>query len=145
MERNNRHFTVQRSTDGRTFTELGERESQDEADAVQTYRFTDGRPVTGTNYYRIQQTDLDGQTLFSDVLTAILTASSDAEPTVVLYPNPGKDEVWFSRPAEYQLFDVNGTLLAAGRAEGAVDVSGLPAGMYRVRIDGGVSQPRIKR
>ena len=69
---------------------------------------------------------------------------SQTNPTVVLYPNPGKDEVWFSQPADYELFDANGKLLTAGKADGVVDVSGLPIGAYFVRINGGEMQSWLK-
>jgi len=80
---------------------------------------------------------MDGASSNSEIVSVLVDAKTQEDAVIVLYPNPGKDEVWFSQVADFELFDTNGRLLTSGRAEGAVDVSGLPKGMYLVRINGG--------
>jgi hypothetical protein len=143
-EKDNSHFVIQKGTDGKTFTKIGEQTGKGNNTDTQAYNFTDKTPTTGTNYYRIQQVDQNGKSTFSEVIAAIILDDSETNPTIVLYPNPGKDEVWFSQPAEYELFDVKGQLLTSGKADGVLDVSGLSAGAYFVRINGGEMQSWLK-
>lgn len=136
-EQDNSHFIIQKSSDGRTFSKIGEQTSKGNSTAMQSYDFIDEKPILGTNYYRIQQVDFNGKSTYSEVITAIITDEATDQPTVVLYPNPGKNEVWFSQAADYDLYDAKGVLLTSGRADGVVDVSGLPTGTYFVRINSG--------
>lgn len=59
-ERNNRYFTVERSSDGNNFSFLGRINGSGTSSYLNTYRLVDHTPVYGMNYYRLSQTDLDG-------------------------------------------------------------------------------------
>lgn len=144
VELDNNRFIIQKGTDGQSFTKIGEQTAKGNDGTPQTYDFIDKKPIVGTNYYRIQQIDNDGKSTFSEVITAIIADDENDEPIIVLYPNPGKDEVWFSQPADYELFDAAGNLLNSGKADGALDVSRIPAGTYFVRINGGSMQSWLK-
>jgi hypothetical protein len=56
-ELNNRSFTVQRSADGKTFTDLGTIEGSGTTTIQHSYSFIDTLPIKGTGYYRLKQTD----------------------------------------------------------------------------------------
>lgn len=67
-EKNNSHFTVLRSTDGSSWQEIGRVEGMGTTAEKNTYSFVEQQPKDGVNYYRLQQTDFDGNTeLFSIV------------------------------------------------------------------------------
>ncbi|HMU08453.1 MAG TPA: metallophosphoesterase [Ferruginibacter sp.] len=59
-ERNNRYFTVERSSDGNNFSFLGRINGSGTSSYLNTYRLVDHTPMYGMNYYRLSQTDLDG-------------------------------------------------------------------------------------
>lgn len=59
-ELNNRYFTVERSTDGNNFSFLGRINGSGTSSYLNTYRLVDHTPVYGMNYYRLSQTDIDG-------------------------------------------------------------------------------------
>ncbi|WP_083852699.1 T9SS type A sorting domain-containing protein [Pedobacter arcticus] len=59
-EQNNRGFEVQHSTDGQTFTTIGEVKGNNNSSAKNTYSFTDKGAVAGTNYYQLKQVDNNG-------------------------------------------------------------------------------------
>lgn len=144
-ESQNERFVVERSADGNRFIPIGRLDAADDSDERQDYTYTDGAPLEGFNYYRIKQQDVDGSYSYSSIVSALVTRTAADEEIVVLYPNPGRDEVFFSQPADYQLLSVNGQLLAEGRAEQQLNVSALPAGTYLVRIDGGKVFRWVKR
>lgn len=144
-ERNNSHFLVERSSDGEQFYSIGKVEAGGTTTGLKDYHFTDTSPEVGTNYYRIQQVDANGKTSTSSVVSVLLSAGSDDAPVIVLYPNPGKDEVFFSEAAAYELFDAQGRLLTTGTANGALDVSEFDAGVYFVKINGGEMVQWVKQ
>ena len=144
-ESQNERFVVERSTDGNRFIPIGSLDAVGNSNERQDYTYTDEAPLEGFNYYRIQQQDVDGRYTYSSMVSALVTRTAGDEKLVVLYPNPGRDEVFFSQPADYQLLTIDGQLLAEGRAEQQLNVSGLPAGTYLVRIDGGEVYHWVKR
>lgn len=67
-EQDNAYFTVER---GRTPTDLGAIGTVDGAGTshtVRQYTFHDSEPLSGLSYYRLEQTDLDGTTSYSEVV-----------------------------------------------------------------------------
>ncbi|RYY96899.1 MAG: hypothetical protein EOO11_12300, partial [Chitinophagaceae bacterium] len=91
-ESNNRGFSVERSTDGRTFTSVGfvtSRATGGNSSSVQNYSFIDANASGRKWYYRLKQEDLDGRTKLSTVV--VLSADKNGTLTVDgVYPNPAK-------------------------------------------------------
>jgi hypothetical protein len=82
------YFAVQRSRDGKNFTDIGKVDAKG-GNALQTYRFTDAYPVLGNNYYRLRQVDTDNSVTFSKVVVANLgNEATAATGELTLYPNP---------------------------------------------------------
>ena len=67
-ERNNKGFNVQKSTDGQTFNTIGFVAGHGTTTTNNNYTFSDDKLVSGNNYYRLQQVDLDGNTNYSSVI-----------------------------------------------------------------------------
>lgn len=134
---NQSHFVIERGLEAADFSSIGEVAADKNLANTPTYDFIDVQPEKGINYYRLQQIDEAGEVSFSNVVTAFLSTDIGDDPVVVIFPNPGKDELWFNQAVAYELFDVQGQLLTAGTADGALDVSGLGAGLYFVKINGG--------
>lgn len=82
-ESNNSHFEIERSSDGAAFAKLGQVASQGNGG---TYAYTDLQPLSGVNYYRLKQVDIDGNFQYSQVMAVAM----DGEEVVVanMYPNP---------------------------------------------------------
>ena len=66
-ETNNAFFTIERSADGTSFDAIGEIKGAGNSNTTLSYDFTDERPFAGVNYYRIKQTDYDGQYSYSEI------------------------------------------------------------------------------
>jgi hypothetical protein len=66
-ETDNDYFTVERSSDGRTFDAIGKVEGAGNSAVKQSYAFTDENPLPGVNYYRIKQTDYNGSYTYTEV------------------------------------------------------------------------------
>lgn len=66
-EDNNNYFTVERSLDGITWTALGKLQGAGTTSMSHSYSFEDTKPLSGISYYRIRQTDFNGESTCSSV------------------------------------------------------------------------------
>lgn len=137
-------LSIEKSADGLHFTTIGNSSKSGDS-PTEIHHFLDENPTKSTNYYRLRQADNQGNTIYSKVISALVADNSADQPVVVLYPNPGKDQVWFSQTADYELFDLHERLLTKGHANDAVDVSMFVAGQYYVRINGAEMHAWVKQ
>lgn len=87
-EVNNDYFTVERSEDAATFEEVGRVAGAGSSAALRHYTFLDQEAYPGISYYRLKQTDYDGQFTYSQ-LVAVSNNRGPAELTI--FPNPATD------------------------------------------------------
>ena len=95
-EKNSDYFTVERSVDGNNFaTTIGTVDAAGFSNSVLNYQLLDEHPLTGQNYYRLKQVDIDGSIHYSDVV--LVNFSYANQPAFVnnLFPNPVKDILFF--------------------------------------------------
>ena len=146
-EKNNDHFAVERSFDGRTFVVVGQVAGHGSTSQAHDYRLTDfgvGARYQGTVYYRLRQVDADSTSQRSPVRTVVFTAEVAA--AVALYPNPAATTTTLDLTAlpagAYQvtLLDMTGrsvlTSTLAGAQPHLLTVDSLPAGSYVVLVRG---------
>lgn len=67
-ETNNHFYTIQQSADAQKWINIGTVQGRGTVLATSSYSFTDNNPLPIT-HYRIQQTDFDGRTSFSNTIT----------------------------------------------------------------------------
>lgn len=83
-EKNNSHFTVERSHNGLDFEELLQVNSSAEAPGKTGYQEEDLQPLTGISYYRLKQTDQDGTVAYSPIEAVEIHPPN----AVSIFPNP---------------------------------------------------------
>jgi hypothetical protein len=86
QERNNHFFTVEKTVDFETYFEVGTIDGQGSSLEEHTYSISDDSPLTGRSYYRLKQTDFDGNFSFSDPV--MIDFDGVASPVLKAYPNP---------------------------------------------------------
>ena len=84
------HFNVERSTDGINFTTIGEVRAAGNSDIDINYSFTDGAPAAGKNIYRLQEMNIDGGFVYSQM--AVVNMSAVVSKTMTVFPNPATDQ-----------------------------------------------------
>ncbi|HMI60072.1 MAG TPA: T9SS type A sorting domain-containing protein, partial [Puia sp.] len=144
LEQNNRYFIVQRSGDGRQFSNL---DTIPAANQPHSYSYLDAAPITGTAYYRLAQVDLDGKSSYSGVMPVYL--SSGGRMALRLTPNPAPGTIYLELQNAEQgrldvsLTDVTGKVLRkwtfdkqGQRWSQWVDPGNLPAGAYFITVKG---------
>lgn len=142
-ERNNAWFLIERSADGRVFTEIGKVKGAGNASTLQQYEFTDLRPLQGTSYYRLKQVDFDGQFSYSDLRSVVIGRAN----ALTVSPSPAKDAVKvqlenrLTADATWQVLDFAGRIVLSGNIAAEnntvdMNVSTLMSGNYVLRIVG---------
>jgi hypothetical protein len=118
-ETGNDYFTVERSTDGVTFVELGRVDGAGNSTQLLNYFFNDMNPFEGTNYYRLKQTDFNGHYTYSSMISLDFHRGNMSVNNI--HPNPTNGEVNFdfASPEEteihYIITDVTGRVVADER------------------------------
>ena len=136
-ERDNSHFVIERSGDGRAFEAIGEVRGAGNSQQRHDYTFTDDKPLRGTNYYRLRQVDLDGE----ENLGPIIQIELDRISQLTLAPSPAFSRVRIhleeapSPDARWQVFDNMGNQVLSGlwqteSNEDEIDIDALPKGTY---------------
>lgn len=87
-EINNDYFTIERSTNGLSFEELGKAQGSGNSNVLKTYSYRDENPLKGISYYRLKQTDFDGRFEYFQLVTADLSENEDGICLLNVYPNP---------------------------------------------------------
>lgn len=146
-EKNNEYFTVERSSDSNIFEAIGTVKGSGNSSVKNKYEFTDNNLRYGVTYYRIKQTDANGNYGYSSVI-AVTPSLVD----LYLYPNPstfgqltimvGKSE----EPSTISICDLKGTAIFTGRVEASSDntrvnlTSVILPGVYIVELQNGNSR-----
>lgn len=142
MKKNNDHFAIEVSEDGRHFREAGRVPGAGNSQIVRHYTFTHRPGTTATTYYRLRQTDLDQTFTYSRVVAVAARPQQGARLT--MYPNPGKGLYYLSASGggaiQAWVSDLSGKLVlpaqpltnSGGRY--ALDLSGQRAGIYLVHL-----------
>jgi len=146
-ELNNEKFEIEQSSDGRFFTKIGEIAGHHSTLETHTYTYQVKEPRVGMNYFRLQQTDLDGQSEYSEIISVLIKET--ANPTGIFYPNPAPTKVinWSYPATENEvktltLYDYLGqavlqktVAVQQGENEVSFDFSALASGVYFIKID----------
>ena len=83
QEINNKFFTIERSTDGTTFSFLGNVTGAGNSSVTKKYHLNDLQPTDGVNYYRLSQTDMDSHKQNIEVKRVTYKGTKDFRVTVV--------------------------------------------------------------
>lgn len=76
IEENNQLFTIERSQDGKEFTPVLYVEGAGNTNSLRSYTATDLTPILGRSYYRLKQTDFNGQFEYSEVISVLFEGAN---------------------------------------------------------------------
>lgn len=154
-EINTSHFEVQRSVDGRHFTNIGNVTARNLASDNYFHNDVEAANQQSTIlYYRLKIMDNDGSYKYSNIITISLNTVTSI---VKVSPNPTRGIVTVScmssinDKAKWQLIDNSGrvvlqntTQLKTGNNNWTIDISGVTAGTYYLTIKGAGLDQKIK-
>ncbi|HET6224901.1 MAG TPA: G8 domain-containing protein [Bacteroidia bacterium] len=114
-EHNNDFFTLERSADGVTFEKIKNIPGAGNSERVLKYEETDDSPLKGVSYYRLKQTDFDGQSSYSQIVPVEFNSNTNAS---VVYNTTEQNSASLSYNllsnslVTVEIIDVSGKLVA---------------------------------
>ena len=90
-EINNDYFTIERSIDGVNWKKIKEVDGAGNSSSLLYYYSVDNKPYLGISYYRLKQTDFDGQFAYSQIRS--VNIESDDHYKIEMYPNPSNKRI----------------------------------------------------
>jgi hypothetical protein len=100
------------------------------------YSFADNDPGAGSNYYRLQQQDIDGKFSYSRTIRIDFSAGNKLH----VYPNPASKFIiisGLSTGSVVQLYSVEGKKLKDWRSSSSIleiDTKSMPKGVFFLRV-----------
>jgi hypothetical protein len=150
-EFHNHHFTVQRSIDGVLYSDIGQLMSLGNASQGHFYSFLDRHPYQELNYYRIKQTDLDGNFSYSPTISI---REGKGRWNWQFFPNPVTEFLTYEfsgrvgEMAEIKIINGAGGLVwrlaGVSPGSGLVAVADWSPGIYYVMIEGSGEQTFVQ-
>lgn len=153
-EINNDFFTIERSTDGVLYTIIGKVKGAGTSTSTLFYNAIDPHLYKQVVYYRLKQTDYDGQYKYSRIV-AVTPSDYPIEMGITyFYLNADKSTLEFKLEnveenfVSMQIIDMLGNLIRSERiqtnADLSIDISSLNKGVYFLKLtDGG--QTEVKK
>ncbi len=141
MEKNNAGFQLETSMEGTNFTILAISPSKGDTESGHSYQYTHEQPENGTHYYRLKQTDFDGQASYAPTVAVKINKKNVAK----LMPVPAKDIVTlsFDKPLDKSTRvsvrnsmsqEVYTTYLTENASRYPIPVSNLLPGVYYLQL-----------
>jgi hypothetical protein len=147
-ETNNDYFTLERSNDGVSFSEVTRVNGAGTSTQLRNYETFDYFPNNGYNYYRLKQTDFNGVSSYSGII--VLENKFVIASVENIHPNPSSGDLNFDLlstekgTALVEITDITGRVILSysmnvdnGTNALKVDLSTLAQGTYMLRVSMG--------
>jgi hypothetical protein len=158
LEANFSHYVIERSADGKNYSEVAIVFANGNTNQVSNYQFKDQNPGGAGKvvYYRIRFVEMSKEASYSEVRMIRLTKET-SEAALVTFPNPVKDLLKVTFPATWQrkkvlveIYNSNGVKLQSTEISDAsqtenIQLTQLGRGFYLVKASCGeqILQQRI--
>lgn len=144
-EQNNDYFTVERSDDGIAFRTIGTVQGAGNSTQNLSYSLVDSEPTTSTTYYRLRQTDYNGQ--FTTTSPIVQEQCGNGGETIAVFGDGNDLVVSIFTPLEsnyvVNVFDAQGKLVASQKIAAGIGsnrnvLSGIipSVGVYMINVTG---------
>ena len=144
-ELNNDYFTIERTQNKREWENIANVEAVGNSTTINSYAEEDTKPYLGQSYYRLKQTDVDGQFSYSSIKSVYISPNQE---TIKLYPNPASSKITIEgHPDELKDFRIvnmlgqdvtTNTTIARQEDRFEIDLFRLPTGFYTVQTKSSV-------
>ncbi len=137
LEINNDYFQIERKTAAEDWTAIGKVNGNGNSDTENRYAFADKNPANGVNFYRLKQTDYDGQYEYSFTVKAEIR-----EPQILnVFPNPTAGSMSLDLPRDFtagevKIYDTTGKIVFTQKvnADTNLNLDAFTPGIYFARL-----------
>jgi hypothetical protein len=133
-EINNDYFTIERSFDGVDWEIIKTVDGSGYSISTIYYQAKDENPYHGISYYRLKQTDFDGEYKYSNLVS--VNCNLQGEHSLIIYPNPTTGILYLlSNADEYSIEVLNnlGKIILTAQSSKRLDLSNISVGTYFIR------------
>jgi hypothetical protein len=138
-EKNNDFFTIEISTNGIEWNTIYTCKGAGNSSSDKHYSFTDYNPYTSTVYYRLKQTDFDGTTSHSNIISVhqnglkdidiLYTVNRTKNTLDILSPN-----IQISDIEQIEMYNLGGALVfKTNNISHSINLPNLPKGLYHIK------------
>ncbi len=141
-EKDHDFFTIEKSLDGINFMSISKIESEGNSNFIQEYNFSDNEIANSKSFYRILDTDINGNTNYSNIVLLERRTLSD----ISIYPNPFENYINLNFLPEghfnIQILDVSGKIIYQDAIASMeqnhlkINTSDFVSGIYFIQIKG---------
>jgi dienelactone hydrolase len=145
MEQDSKNYSIQRSTDGVNWSEIGNVLAAGQSTDGRTYTFVDRNSGNSRTLYRIVQFDIDGRSSMTGIVRGNCAGKGS---TVSVYPNPSHGNSTLSlslvqaSKVSLSIIDGRGAVvrrtqlqLPAGNTSIPLNMQGYASGVYTIKVD----------
>ena len=133
-------YEIQRSDNAINFEALGSISAGTNENTISEYHYTDRQLLKGMSYYRLKQTDCNGKSVYSKIISVQIS-----ELKITVFPNPVQDELIVSfkektpRALHISLSNMMGEIIYSNIMDGSDNIiipfSNYDKGIYTLMID----------
>ena len=140
-ENNNKAFIISHATDGKTFKVLAEVQGKGTTTSANTYHYQHLSPSAGTNYYKLEQVDFNGDKKELGIKIVDFKLGNG----ISLYPNPVVEKATIVFNPGYQAMEVingDGKVLQKINITNTdtskeISLANYPSAVYFIKLSGG--------
>lgn len=140
-ELNNHFFTIERSKNGVKWEEVSIVNGAGNSNQLLDYTAIDEEPYSNTSYYRLKQTDFDGNFSYSDIK---VISANFSKSDIFIYPNPANGAVTILGDKEelktVRIYTILGQdltetveVISLNETSKSLDLTNLSPGMYTIK------------
>jgi hypothetical protein len=150
-EIDNKHFEIEKSSDGLNFSSIGIVEGAGNSNQQQYYLYKDVGKSNRIVYYRLKQTDYQGHVDYSTIVMADCMRGNSAK--TLIYPNPGLNELIIetatntNNQQRVEIIDGIGQIVYQGVIfhKHFINTTNYASGVYLIKLENGESYKWIKQ
>jgi autotransporter-associated beta strand protein len=153
-EINNDYFTIEKSKDAMHFEQVFTKKGAGNSNTVLNYKEVDKNPFSGVSYYRLKQTDFNGDFTYSDIVPVSMINKNALNVNWVKY-NAETGVIYgivnsTNKKIDFKLYDLSGRLIGSsyqvieGNSFSFHLENNIPNSLYLLHVNNGLEMKIVK-
>jgi len=137
-ETDNDYFTIEKSINAQNWNNIGIVKGAGNSNKMLNYSFIDNNYSIETTYYRLKQTDFDGNYKYSDY--SVVNCENNIYSNLNVYPNPTSNNIYIDTKTDnikVRIYNLSGSLIYEANSQKVIDLTNFPEGFYMLTVDDG--------